>query len=128
MMFVGDIPDGMNVCHHCDNPSCCNPEHLFLGTTFDNVSDKVRKGRQAKGDRHGSKLHPERFPRGDRHYLRMHPEKIARGEGRWNAKLTNSNVLAIRSDQRPQCVIANDYGVDKTVISKIKLRKIWAHI
>jgi len=44
-IFIGDIPSDMNVLHSCDNPPCCNPEHLFLGTQLDNVRDMISKGR-----------------------------------------------------------------------------------
>ena len=43
--FVGDTPKGMFVCHTCDNPACCNPEHLFLGAAADNHKDMQKKGR-----------------------------------------------------------------------------------
>lgn len=47
--YKGEIPNGMLVCHTCDNPKCINPEHLFIGTNQDNVDDMVRKGRQKGG-------------------------------------------------------------------------------
>jgi hypothetical protein len=45
--FVGPTPSDMEICHTCDNPSCVNPEHLFLGTTRDNALDREAKGRSA---------------------------------------------------------------------------------
>ena len=45
-LFVGEIPDDMYVLHHCDNPSCINPDHLFVGTNVDNIKDMINKNRQ----------------------------------------------------------------------------------
>jgi len=51
ILTYGDILPGMVVCHHCDNPCCCNPRHLFVETKPGNSKDMVKKGRQARGYR-----------------------------------------------------------------------------
>ena len=112
---TGEDPRELLCCHSCDNPPCVNPEHLFLGTNADNARDKALKGRCKP-------------PRGERHGLRLHPESIARGESNGNSKLTELDVISIRSDPRPLIEIAKDYGVTRRNICKIKHRKSWKHL
>jgi len=93
---------GMTVMHRCDVRNCVNPEHLVLGTTQDNINDKVAKGRQAKGVTNAK------------------------------AKLTESQVIIIRTlyaaGRHSLRDLAAIYGVGYTVISNIVNRKRWTHI
>lgn len=113
LISTGVDPRELSVCHSCDNPLCVNPSHLSLGTPQDNSTQMAIAGRAAKGDKNGARLYPER---------------LARGEGNGNSKLTESQVITIRADTRVQREIALDYGVRRTLISSIKLRKIWKHV
>jgi ribosome-binding protein aMBF1 (putative translation factor) len=101
-----EIPVGMSVCHHCDNPPCCNPAHLFLGSHRENMADRDAKGRQA--------CNPGR-----------------RGETSPAAKLTEADVLAIRRRYAgggiSQAALASEYGVAQSTISKITRRVRWEH-
>ncbi len=103
-----EIPDGFQVCHKCDNPSCVNPTHLFLGINADNVRDKVSKGRQS------------------------HAGKGSKGELHPRAKLTEKEVLEIRRQYIPNWVTARDlafrFGVSEREIRAIIYRQVWTHI
>lgn len=73
-LAYGPIPEGLHVLHHCDTPGCVRPDHLFIGTHADNMADMARKGRAF------ATRHPDRLARGDRHGSRTHPESRQRGE------------------------------------------------
>ncbi len=101
------------VCHHCDNPPCVRPDHLFLGTSADNMHDAQRKGRMRtrspkvlKGQRRGERCH-------------------------W-ARLTTDDVLDIReayaSGFGSLSELAGLYGIHYSAISLIVNRKRWAHL
>lgn len=101
MLYVGEIPSGMLVCHHCDNPGCVNPAHLFLGTDAANTRDKYDKGRGVTGEKNG------------------------------RAKLTVEQVIEIRSKYATgehQRSLAAQYGVAYQHISLIVRRVNWTHL
>jgi predicted DNA-binding protein (UPF0251 family) len=112
----GQIPKGMHVLHRCDQPGCCNPRHLFLGTNRDNIADRVRKGRSAKGRRH---------------WTARHPEWVKRGEERPLSKLTVRAVRAIRRGLRlgtSQKKLAERFGISRSAVYSVKARRSWRHV
>lgn len=107
MLAYGEVPDELFVCHSCDNPPCCNPRHLWVGTGKDNADDRDRKGRYISGAK----------PRGEQHH---------------SNKLSISDVRAIREYipgkglSRP--ALANKYGVAQSTIDRILSRKKWGWV
>lgn len=102
--LFGPIPEDLCVLHSCDNPPCCNPKHLFLGTTADNNKDKFDKSRHSFGESHG------------------------------RAKLTAAQVVAIRneyvygSSTRGTTALARKYGVCQKTLYEALHGKHWARI
>ncbi len=100
----GSIPEGMKVLHRCDNPPCCNPEHLFLGTLSDNIQDCIAKGR---------------------YYTHL-------GEKHPRAKLTSSQVKEIRKAFVPYLVtrkmLAERFGVSASTIKAALCGQNWGHV
>lgn len=108
VIFRGDIPEGMGVLHRCDNPCCVNTEHLFLGDQKENMADMAKKGR------HPSLKGTDYLPRGRAHHFY-----------RVGVKITRKIAAKIRKDNRPYPAIAAEYGVDRSLVSKIKTGVIW---
>ena len=102
-----DDPGELLVCHTCDNPRCCNPQHLFVGTQSDNLNDMVVKGR--------------RNP--------PHISRMARGNGHYNVKLTESQVRQIRQRRGSSTyALGKEFGVAPATIHDVILHRTWKHI
>lgn len=97
----GPIPNGLQVLHKCDNRVCVNPDHLFLGTTQDNMLDRDRKNRQVQGERHPS------------------------------AKLTAQQVIEIRRRFKNGCKkngtrpLAREFGLSKSTMTAVVRGQTW---
>jgi len=117
-----------NACHRCDNPPCCNPDHLFAGSHADNMTDMVAKKRHA--------LYTDPDYRHRRYnigrWFKEHPDKMAKGSARAGAKLTESNVQEIRrlysGHKLTQAEIGAIFKVSQTSIGEIIRRVTWTHI
>lgn len=91
----GSIPDGLIVCHDCDNPGCVNPDHLFVGTIKDNAQDALRK---------------------KRHYV---------GEKNGRSKLTEQNVKEILNSGLNGQQLADKFGVSRSTINNVRRGDTW---
>lgn len=101
-LMRGEIPAGLCVLHRCDNPPCCNPAHLFLGTRSDNARDMWSKGRARP--------------------------KSNLGAGHGNAKLTADLVRDIRSSKESGVALSQRLGITTTTVCDIRKRRTWKHI
>lgn len=97
-LTYGAIAEGACVCHKCDVPLCCNPNHLFVGTQYDNMQDKVKKGRQLKGS--------------------THP----------NSDIDEDIARRILTSPLPKSEIASLYNVSYNIVDKIKEGLTWTHL
>lgn len=105
-LFNGEIPDGLKVLHKCDNPSCVNPEHLFLGTQQENVQDMVQKGRHVYG--------------------------LGKGEKSPNHKLTKEEVLEMRkayeSKKYTYKQLAKMFNISVMTMYRAVTKRSWGNV
>lgn len=116
LLNVGPIPGGLWVLHHCDNPPCVNPSHLFLGTSAENAADRNAKGRQSKGKSAGDAL---------RRAFAEHPEAVPRGERHGMSKLTSTQVHELRGSTEHPAEAARRLGVSEAAVRFARSGATW---
>lgn len=97
-LHKGDIPEGKYILHKCDDPRCVNPDHLLLGTPKQNSEDMVRKGRSPRGEKQG------------------------------NSRLSEAQVIEIRTSSETLESLAKRFGVSVATVSDARMGRTWAHI
>jgi HNH endonuclease len=105
-LYVGEIANGLCVCHRCDNPRCVNPNHLFIGSQAENIADRDAKGRH----------------------------RVLRGEAIPGTRLTEAQVVEIRrlyiprSRQTGSRALARRFGVSQGAVSAAINGDTWRHV
>jgi hypothetical protein len=115
-LINGEIPAGRHILHHCDNPSCCNPSHLFIGTQRDNNKDRDQKKRTASGDRNGARTHPEK------NSFIINKGSGLKGVAHPMAKLSEQEIRAIIEAYPSAPVkthLADQYGISLTHLQRL---------
>jgi hypothetical protein len=120
----GEIPKGLFVLHRCDVPSCVNPSHLFLGTAKENTQDMIKKGRAPTREQYAHKNRR----RGSNHPSVYLNERLPKGVLHHNAKLSESDVIAIRKSDASGVSLSKLYSVSTNTICRIRKNLIWRHI
>lgn len=129
----GPVQDGLFVLHRCDVRLCCNPDHLFLGTSEDNMADMTAKGRAATGDKNGRRKHPERYEcmLGDGSWTRKYPERVLRGAKHGMSKVNEAAVLEMRELRRRGATLAQigaRFLITPSNVHCIVTYRTWKHI
>lgn len=127
--FHGSIPTNMWINHIDGDKSNNRLENLEMVTPSENIRHAFRLGLNRA--RKGHRFNPETRARGERHGTRTHPEMIAKGENRLGAKLTEDAVRAMRKQRDAGAIytdLAKAYGISRSTVQQIILRKRWKHV